>query len=217
MSVFVLYAVVPAGRLPPPAGTTGRAARTAELSEGSVALVYEERDAAPAPSRPELVDHGRVVEAIAGTGPVLPVRFGTVLEDLDEARELLRTRESEWTERLRLVAGHVEVLVHAYDDRAPRPSPPAAGAGREYLMSRAAARRHTDTMFDELAAVLGPHCREMRRLPATDEVRVACLVPSGGSDELRASLQAWADAAEGRRATTTGPWPPFTFAEEDRS
>ena len=215
MSVLVPYAVVPADRLPPSAGAAGAAPRT--VAEGEVALVYDEREEPPGTSRSELLAFAKVLEAVAAETPTLPVRFGTVLQDLGEARDLLRERAVEWQERLSQVAGHVELLVHAYDDRAPRPTPPSDGGGREYLMSRAAARRHTDTMYDDLTAALAPHCREIRRLRADHEVRLACLVPSHGTDGLRTALGSWAGAGEGRRVTTTGPWPPFTFAEEDPS
>ena len=213
MSVLLPYAVVPADRLPPSAGATGGGLLT--VVEGSVALVCEERDQGPSPSRGELVAFAKVLQALGADRPALPVRFGTVLEDLTEARELLRTREAQWRERLSYVAGHVELLVHLYDDRAPRPTPPSTGSGRDYLLSRAEARRHTDAMSEEVAALLAPHCRETRRLPGRDEVRVACLVRDEGTDKLRLALDGWVAARAGRHVTTTGPWSPFTFAEED--
>jgi Gas vesicle synthesis protein GvpL/GvpF len=218
MSVLVLYAVVLAGRLPPPAGATGGGLpRLSVLSEGPVAVLYEEREEAPAADRPELLAFARTAQAVAADGPALPVRFGTVLDDLEDLRRLLRERGDGWQERLSYVDGHVEVVVHASDEQAPRPTPASkGGSGRDYLMSRAAARLHTETMHDELAAALGAHCREIRRLPGEDEVRLACLLASGDTDKLRSTLESWAGAQEGRAARTTGPWPPFTFAEEDR-
>lgn len=227
MSALVLYAVVPAVRLPPAAGATvvGHAG-LATLAEGSVAVVYAERDRAPARTREEMLGFARVVQDLATDGPVLPVRFGTVLDDLEGLRRLLREREAQWQARLSHVAGHVELLVHAYDDRAPRPSSPSRGTGRDYLLSRAAAQRHAEAMHAELLEELAAHCREVRRLPATGEVRrlpatgevrVACLVASDGIGKLRRGAESWAEAREGRRTTVTGPWPPFSFAEEDPS
>lgn len=213
MSVLVLYAVVPADRLPPSAGATVGAFST--VVEGSVALAYEAREEAPPNDRAEMIAFAGVLQELGRAAPVLPVRFGTVLDDVAQLRELIRERGPAWRERLSYVEGHVELLVHAYDDQAPRPSPASSGSGREYLLSRAAARRHSETMYDELTALLDQHSRETRRLRGDGEVRVACLVPADGIEKLRLALDTWAEAQDGRRVTTTGPWPPFTFAEED--
>ena len=110
---------------------------------------------------------------------------------------------------------HVEIVVHAQDAAAPAPTPAAPGSGREYLMSRAAARRHAEAMYDDLTAGLSAHCRESRRLQASEEVRVACLVPAGETESVLAAVESWAGAQQGRRVTTTGPWPPFSFTEKE--
>jgi hypothetical protein len=214
VSLVVPYAVVPAGRLPPPAGATGR--EVSLVTEGSLGLLYEERERPPARTRDEMVAFAQLVGEIAASGPALPVRYGTVLDGLAEARTLLLERAPQWHDRLSFVADHVELLVHVYDDRAPRPSAPAPGSGREYLLSRAAARRHADALYDGLAAALAPHCRDVRRLRGSDEVRAACLVAADATVDLREALESWAAAQQGTRVTTTGPWPPFTFAEEDQ-
>jgi hypothetical protein len=215
MSPILLYALVPADQASPSAGRDG--GELSVVTEGSVAMLYEERTEAPAATQEELVGFGEVLSAISRERPTLPVRFGTVVADVAEVRELMRRREPEWRERLEAVAGHVEMVVHARDETAPKPAPATPGGGREYLTSRAAALRHTETMYDELAAALEPHCREQRRLPGTEELRLACLVPAGGTEALRAAVQAWSDAQGGRSTSTTGPWPAFSFTDEEAS
>jgi len=207
--VVVLYAIVPADQ----AATTPDGLRA--LARGSVAALYDEREEAPSTSRQDLLDFGRVVNDISDAGPALPVRFGTVVESLDALGALLESREEEWRERLAAVAGHVEIVVHAQDAAAPAPSPAAPGSGREYLMSRAAARRHSEAMHDDLTAALRAHCRETRRLQASEEIRVACLVPAGETAAFRSAVESWAGAQPGRRVTTTGPWPPYSFTEKE--
>ncbi len=215
MSVLLLYALVPADRTPPSAEATGG---LSVLAHGSVAALYDERDERPSTSREDLLAFGRSITEISASGPALPVRYGTVLESLSDLEALLDEREQEWRERLGAVAGHSEVVVHVRDENTPplaRPARGVPGAGREYLMSRAAARRHTETTLEELEAQVAPHCTEVRRLRETDEIRIACLVPRDDVDELRSAVGSWAEAQDGRRVTTTGPWPPFSFTERD--
>ena len=70
-------------------------------------------------------------------------------------------------------------------------------------------------VYDDLTAGLSAHCRESRRLQASEEVRVACLVPAGETGSFLAAVESWAGAQQGRRVTTTGPWPPFSFTEKE--
>ena len=215
MSVYLLLALVPAERLPPSAGTPGG---PGVLAHGGVAALYEERDGRPSADREELLAFGGRVTEISATVPTLPVRFGTVLAGLTELRDLLEERQAEWLERLSVVAGHVEVLVDVRDEHAPLPAHPVRGepgAGREYLMSRAAARRHAEAVLEDLEEQLGPHCSELRRLRDSGEIRVACLVPSDGVEKLRAAIDSWAGPQQGLRVRTSGPWPPFSFTEKE--
>lgn len=215
MSVFVLYALVPTEAVSSRVATS--TGDLSVLARGAVAMVYQERDIAPPTSHQELVSFGRVVSEIAQRGATLPVRFGTVMDSLGEVEELLSEREEQWRERLAAVSGRVEILVHVRDDAAPAPTPAARGSGRDYLMSRAAARRHTDTLSEDLTAHLAPACRDLRRLRSSDEIRLACLVPEDGTERFRETLEAWAEARPSCNVTTTGPWPPFSFTEEERA
>lgn len=212
MSAIALLAIVPADRVA--SAPDGYAV----VRHGDLAALYEEREERPATDREALLAFGRTVTEVSAAGPALPVRYGTVVDSVAELCDLLEERQQEWLERLSVVGGHVELLVHVNDVRAPAPTQPergTPGAGREYLLSRAAARRHGDSLFEDLAAQVEPHCRELRRLRGTSEVRVACLVPADGVAGLRAAVEAWAGADEGRRVTTTGPWPPFSFTEKE--
>jgi len=213
MSPFLLYALVPADQAS--AAMTAASGVLSAVSEGSIAVLYEERDDPPSGSREQLVTFEKVVSDICRTGPTLPVRFGSVVDDLTEVRDLVHEREDQWRQRLDVVAGHVELVIHARDDTAPRPSPVGRGQGREYLLSRARAQHHAERLYADLVGALGAHCRETRRLTASDEIRVACLVPEAGLETLSILVKRWAEAHEGRHATMTGPWPPFSFTQED--
>ena len=166
------------------------------------------------------------MQALASTGPVLPVRFGTVLPDLAGLADLVEAREPEWHGRLGALEGHVELVVHARaavsavagtpsegpagapDDRATRP-------GTAYLLARAAELRREQELLDSLTAALRPVVSELRVLPGGEEVRLACLVEGSRTAALHQALAEWGRAGEGRSTTTTGPWPPYSFAEEE--
>lgn len=211
--MLLLYAVVPADWEPPASGSASGA--LSMTSGAPVAVLYEERAEMPPTGRDELLRFGRVVTEVAQSGPALPVRFGTAVGTLDELDELIDERAASWEKRLSAVRGHVEVVVHVVDDTAPAKAPAARGSGRDYLLTRASAHRHAEELFEDLASAVAPHCREVRRLSGSDEVRVACLVPAGAVDELRSVLETWTATRDGRRSRVTGPWPPFSFTEED--
>jgi len=184
------------------------------LDRGAVSVLYESRDRAPRPEQVEVLRLGEVVQRVARNGPVLPVRFGTVVEDLAALEALARDREVGWDHRLDVVSGHVEMVVHA---AGPPSVPPSSGgspaSGRDYLMARAAVRRHDEELRAGLARAVQEVARETRELRGRDEVRLACLVPSGAEDGLRRAVQQWCDERPDREVLVTGPWPPFSFTE----
>ena len=210
--MLMLYAVVRAGTQVDASVALDR------LDLGSVGVLYQERDRPPPAERADLLSFGEVVQSLASTSPVLPVRFGTTLPDLAGLELLMEERGPGWRRRLDAVEGHVEMVVHARDAGRPAPTAPAATGevtGTEYLLSRAAVARHDAELIDSLRAALHPVVAETRVLRGHDESRVACLVAADRVAALHAALQRWAAAAEGRSAEATGPWPPFSFAEPE--
>jgi hypothetical protein len=214
MTMLMLYAVVPAGA---PVETPEALAR---LDLGSVGVLYQERDRPPSAEQADLLSFGEVVQDLASTSPVLPVRFGTTLPDLAGLEQLMEERGPGWRRRLDAVEGHVEMVVHARDAGRPAPTEPSASGevtGTEYLLSRAAVARHDAELIDSLNTTIGPLVAETRVLRGHDESRVACLVAADRVAALRAALQGWAAAVEGRSAEATGPWPPFSFTEPEET
>jgi Gas vesicle synthesis protein GvpL/GvpF len=218
VTVLLLYAVVPAGSPAPSTVTLKR------FDAGAVDVLYEERDQLPSAEQADLLSFGEAVQALASTGPVLPVRFGTTLPDLAGLQELVTERGPAWRRRLDAVEGCVEMVVHAHDTSSARPSPPASSedvTGTEYLLSRAAVLRHDTELAESVSAALRPVVTELkvlRGLKGTQEARVACLVAAECVPALRAALERWAADSADRHAEVTGPWPPYSFTEtEDAS
>jgi hypothetical protein len=211
----MLYAVVPSARPIPPGGEPGTGLRLAR--GGAVGVLYSELDAPPSADRSEILAFGEVLKQLSETGPALPVRFPTVLPDLADLQSLLRERELAWARRLAVVEGHVELIVHAHDGEEAAPPPAAADSatGRDYLMARASFIRDREEQQTALVGILRPQCREIRLLRSAKGFRLACLVPEGAVDGLREAAEHWAAASHSRRVATSGPWPPFSFTEEE--
>lgn len=211
--MLVLYAIVPSGWRAP--ASSAPLCDLSTVTSGPVTVLYAERSEAPGTSQEEVLAFGRVVSAIAEKGPVLPIRFGTMVESVEDLRPLLADRAQQWHEQIEHVRGHVEMLVHVSDPAAPETVTAGAGSGREYLLSRAAVHRHGAQIAACLASAVAPYCREVRRLEGSQTMRLACLVPAGAVEDFREALDRWAASGSARSIRCTGPWPTFSFTEQE--
>jgi hypothetical protein len=190
-----------------------------------VAIFHRAVDRAPSPETGEVLEFGSVVSALAGVGAILPLRFGSVVEDRQALLDLTAERAAGWSALLDDLAGGSELIIHL-----PPPAPQAgaqgrpgegataadpptgsegrtqAGAGRAYLTARAA-----------VAHAKSEQLGQLRRLPAVRDVRsltrnrVSVLVRD--PERACAQISQWV-AAEGIGGVeVTGPWPPFSFCE----
>ena len=209
---MLLYAVVPAeAERPDLPGVCGRKLETVRGSEA--ALVAEECERAPETSRPMALRYYKIVDHLSRSATALPVRFPTVVGDRDEIVQELALRAPQWRRRLDELDGLAELVL-----RASWPDPAAADAGQPggsaYLRRRAAQVHATEQVADDLERRARQVCRDVRRLPAIAGVRLACLAPRTAESELRRLLDEWQQEAAGREATLAGPWPPFSFVDQ---
>ena len=185
------------------------------LGEGDVGVVFEEVREPPGRDTEELVRFGRVIRRLGADAAILPMRYGTVLASIDELRRLLAERREGWERRLRELSGRVELVVHLTPADLPE-APPAGGAtGTDYLMGRVHRARRVASLAEGLSSGLAPVARGVRLLPDRREVRVAVLIEQGEVDAALAAVEAWASVADAGQVTVSGPWPPFSFAEEE--
>jgi len=209
--VIVLYAVVPRG--------VNEASGLRIFAGQEVNVLYDVHDQPPGRSVNDVLDFGRKLQRVADTGPVLPIRYGSVLSDITELGELVRTREASWAEQLNRVAGHRELIVHL---RLPeQESAPRAGkskeTGTEYLRRRAVQLHAREAVLTGLLQTAGPNLKDHRSLAATDEERVALLVPEADVDRVREAIEQWGSSNAGPAVKVSGPWPPFSFCEDSGS
>jgi hypothetical protein len=176
--------------------------------------------------------HDAVVRAAATAGPVLPLRFGTVVPDGAAARRLLAEHAVEALAQLHKIGNTREWGVKLVRRLAPEPVGVAAGpesraglTGTEYLARRRqamqdqeSAERSVEEAADLLVETLLPHVTEsLRRGGAPGSsmlLDLAVLVPPdretgflAAAGELRQRLD-----QHGLEVEVSGPWPPYSFA-----
>ena len=203
--MITLHAVTPP--LPADADTEGLRDYTTE----EVSVLYEETDDAPSLDRGAVLDHGLRISRLAEHRTLLPMRYGTAVDCMADLEELVSARAAAWRRRLALVEGHCELLVHVdlVSDDHRRP----AASGSEYLRRRADVLHRQDRSLDELAALVGQWSREQRLLQ--DRRRLAVLGPRQDAAAVEAAVTAWAGDRGDVTVNVTGPWPPFSFCDEE--
>ncbi len=143
---------------------------------------------------PDPLRHGLVVQALLERADsVLPARFGERFEDEPALLTAVAPRLPELEQRLRHVAGCVEISVRATWAR----EPPADGAS--YLRERL---RETD-----LHRTLAGRARDSVRTGAD----TAYLVEREGVDDFARAVEELLAGRSDLDAVCTGPWAPFSF------
>jgi len=210
--MMLLYAVAAAD-----AGSTGEVVDTPLQAHrsGGLTVFVEPRAQSPQRSTRELLGFGRVLHQLWSYVPVLPMRFGTVVSDTDELDQLVAERESEWTDRIAAVTGRSECIVHL---PLPERVPELVGdtqTGSDYLRRRAAELKQHDAETAELKALLAPYASEITTLPSVrpHEARLSVLLPDEQVEAARTAIRDW--ATDRSEVTVTGPWPPFSFCQEE--
>ena len=172
--------------------------------------------------------HDAVLTAAAATGPVLPLRFGTLVPDESAAHRLLDAHAASARVQLERIGDAREWGVRLVRTLAAEPVPAAAGAevtGTEFLSRRRRARDEADEALaaaeraaSRLETVLAPLTRARLRRGGSPGssllLDLAYLVEPDREAAVGAALEQLAaeEAAHGLALEVTGPWPPYSFA-----
>jgi Gas vesicle synthesis protein GvpL/GvpF len=152
--------------------------------EGRLTAFVKPVDGAPEPEPETLLNHDRVVYSLMERGPVLPMRFGTVLDDETEVRSLLLSRRKELRDMLARVRGRVEFGVRGEQTK--------ATSGRAYMHARLDRKRSLAPLA-ELAADSRARHKD-----------TAYLVDRDLADAFK-------ERARSMKLALSGPWPPYSF------
>ena len=186
--------------------------------------------------------HHAVLAAVAGRGPVVPMRLATLFASDAGAADTLRERADDFRRALSLISARSEWGVKAY---AVKPSDPAAdpghqAAGREgpatgpgaaYLRrrraqltaskdARAEALASARTVYAELSRfavtprLYPPQAPDLAGQQAAMVLNAAYLVADERADEFAAAVADLTARHRSVQLTLTGPWPAYSFVGE---
>ena len=159
--------------------------------------------------------HEDVVEALMADRDLLPVRYGTRLEDEAAVARAVKERRDEFAAALDRVRGAVEVSVRAMatePDADPAPAV-AVTTGADYL--RLKARVEAD--HGKTARALGEPLDALARAsvqgrPRASEIfRAAYLVERDAVGRFADEVARLQSTNPGLSILCTGPWPPYSF------
>lgn len=244
---FYLYGIMPASATLPQ-GVTGVAEtrRLVLLGRKSVALL-----ASPVPmdysaaNQADLLAHSRVLDAVAATEPVLPMRFGTVVSNrergVDDVVDAVEQRADEYGSLLDALAGAGQFTVRASYERdvvlgeliaeqpevrqlseATRGEDEDATHGARVRLGELVVAGLADKRTADAAVVtnaLEPHVRDIHEFEVTspDEVlRAAALVDLRHQSRFEAAMDDLGRQLSGRvRLRAVGPQAPYDFVPKN--
>lgn len=204
------------------------------LFEGELAAAFSSfADPCLSPSTPRLLAYAQVIEQLHRRGPLLPMRYGCLLEGEAPIRDLLRVRHSDFLAALHQVDGCDEFGLRALFDEKAREatvSPsrgtslsalsPARGAGARYLAERNKRYAEKDTRCEHAAEAaerfraafegLFVRCEHEPAAETASMISLCFLVRRENQGRFQAAFNDLQhETAE--KLLLTGPWPPYHF------
>jgi hypothetical protein len=192
--------------------------------------------------REDLLAHSRVLDALAALGPVIPVRFGSVLENRDAVTaDLLQPSHDRFQAMLADLAGHSQFTVRArYDEQqiltevvaenpeiaelreVTRGQPDDSSYGARVRLGELVARALERKSAEDGQALLA----ELEQYAAAVNVResagldrlldVALLIEDARREEFEQAVEELAEAFAGRaQLKLVGPTAPYDFVEAE--
>ena len=170
--------------------------------------------------------HDNVVKAAFDLGPIIPLRFGTVLRDEQAVCEVLETHHDRISDALALLHDKkewgVKVRLSAQANAEACPA-----SGREYLRQKAdqgrlARARDVARLAEELHRALSAAVVDTTLLPTREKeivLNAAYLVENSEESRFHDLLETLEDrlSHEDLRIEVSGPWPPYNFVNLDLS
>jgi hypothetical protein len=216
--VLYVYAFVSApASVPDVSGLDGSTLGARHL--GALDAVVSEHDGPVDASEMAVLEHARVVEAVAEANDgVLPVRFGGMHDD-EAALSAAVAGRGGLAEALGRVRGCVELGLRVLGGAG---LPAAASTGAEYMRARLERRHELDRLADELHAPLAALARDSTLAVGTTPrllLTASYLVPRAEVETFGETVAILQAAHPELGIVCTGPWPPYSFAlaEEGRA
>lgn len=171
-------------------------------------------------------EHDAVVRAVFRHEPVLPLRFGTVLDGEASVKRLLEVAYDQARDCLDEVEGHREWGVRVrHTEPAATTRPDTEGlTGTQYLVRRRERLKALQQAREDVVGAAGRLQNALRRHAADSIerarphgvlVNTAYLVQTGREAAFHAEFEWFARElrAAGATVETSGPWPPYSFTD----
>jgi len=171
-------------------------------------------------------EHDAVVRAVFRHEPVLPLRFGTVLDGEAAALRLLEAAYEQARDCLDEVDGHREWGVRVrHTEAASTARPDTTGlTGTQYLVRRRERLKAIQRAREDVVGAAGRLENALRRHAADSVerarphgvlVNTAYLVETGREAAFHAEFEWFARELRevGATVETSGPWPPYSFTD----
>jgi Gas vesicle synthesis protein GvpL/GvpF len=152
--------------------------------------------------------HEEVVESLMEERDLLPMRFGTLVEDDAAAVRALDQQREELKTSLDRVRGALELAVRAEADPAGKATP-AGPSGIEYMRAKAHRTEAAALLHEPLHFL----ARESVVQPGPELLRAAYLVDREAVDSFVGLVRRLQATHQDLRILCTGPWPPYSFAQ----
>lgn len=218
-----------------PDNTIGLSDQTVySVATGSLgAIVSDFEGDAVSITKENVLTHQRVVTTVLEQTTPLPFRFGTLVTQ-QQLQSYLESRAVALTKNLEVVDGCVEMSIKIIWQDAPkehslannlRVNRSGEGTGAAFLRSKSQQIKGDEELL-ERANTIGSWLKnyvmaEVRdaRLEVTPSQRLvlaaSCLVQRSRLDSYRAALERARQERPDLHFLTSGPWPPYTFANID--
>ncbi|MDN7672545.1 GvpL/GvpF family gas vesicle protein [Burkholderia oklahomensis] len=216
--VWLIYAVMrPRRSIALPPGVDG--ARLEIVDGAHLRTVVSEHAQAPSATVPAALAFGQAVAALFRHGAIMPMRFPTCLDDKQAVRAWLDDECDAYGDLLQRVDGCVEMGLRfpLADEAHVQPRSHAGGPGHAYLAARAAPSAGALSQGERMAATLRGLYRDWRFDGLVEGfASLSFLVPQTTLDDFLDRCRHTA-----RRTAlplyVSGPWPPYSFAADERS
>ena len=167
--------------------------------------------ATPKPTDRNLRRYGKTMSDLWRRVPaLLPARFGTSARDVEDLRAMVRARERVIRRRLRAVRHRAQMTIRLVTPQSDPPPAIERSSGTSYLRSRQ--REQAVPAFAPLRAAVRRWVREERVEKRHGVASIYHLVPRGSIERYRSAMERAAQDA-GVRMVTSGPFPPYAFAD----
>ncbi|HTM43022.1 MAG TPA: GvpL/GvpF family gas vesicle protein [Terriglobales bacterium] len=152
----------------------------------------------------------QVLQALFRQVAIIPFRFPSLLENVDELRQHLREHAPQYIEALSRLRDMVQLEIHIGTTQA-REGGSQAASGREYLQQRQARAAELKATAESFNQATRSWVVEWRERPTDGGIRCYALLRRDSVTSFQRAAQALSDTLPGARLS--GPWPPAEFLE----